>query len=219
MMTAKSYQVIVTGQLVPEAQLEQVKEKVARLFNAPAAKLAALFAGTRVVVKKGLDQTAAERYVAALCEAGLIALAEPIPDSVASAAQAAPTLAPVGVTLIDLPRITPPVIDTSGLSVAAVAGNLVESTPPPAPKIDASRFTAAPVGETLVEAPAIDPPAIDTSRLTMAPAGERLIDPPKVHAPDIDTSHLDMTPVGSDVGELRQAEFPPPPATDHLTLE
>src|SRR3569832_2351956 len=168
-MTVKTYQVVVTGQLAPGAQLEQVKEKVARLFNAPAAKLVALFAGTRVVVKKGLDQAAAEHYVAALLEAGLIALVESLDDTVARASPTTPTPAPVGVAL--------------------------------------------------VEAPEVDPPAIDISRLTMALPGERQVDAPENHAPDIDTSHLDMAPAGSDVGELLQTDFPPPPVTDHLTLE
>lgn len=215
-MTVKTYQVVVTGQLAPGAQLEQVKEKVARLFNAPAAKLAALFAGTRVVVKKGLDRAAAERYVAALLETGLIALVEPLDDTVA---RASPTLAPVGVTLVEPRRIAVPAIDTRALSVAAVGSDLVEFTPPPAPEIDTSGLTTAPVGEPLAEGPEVDPPAIDISRLTMAPPGERLVDPPEVHAPDIDTSHLDMAPAGSDVGELRQTDFPPPPVTDHLALE
>src|SRR3569832_566761 len=104
-------------------------------------------------------------------------------------------------------------------NASAVGSELEEFTPPPAPEIDTSGLTTAPVGETLVEAPEVDPPAIDISRLTMALPGERLVDAPEVHAPDIDTSHLDMAPAGSDVGELRQTDFPPPPVTDHLTLE
>lgn len=214
-MTAKIYQVVVTGQIAPGAQLEQVKEKVARLFNAPPAKLSALFAGTRAVVKKGLDEAAAERYVAVLCEAGLVALAEPV----APVTQTAPTLAPVGVTLIDAPRVAAPTIDTSALSMAPAGGHLVEITPLAAPSIDTRHLSAAPPGERLVEASVTAPPAIDIGHLSMAPAGERLIEPVEVHAPDIDIGRLDMAPAGSDVGELRRTDFPPPPATDHLTLD
>src|SRR3569832_1137721 len=100
-MTVKTYQVVVTGQLAPGAQLEQVKEKVARLFNAPAAKLVALFAGTRVVVKKGLDQAAAEHYVASLLEAGQKTHNETQNETEARASPTTPTLAPVGVALVE----------------------------------------------------------------------------------------------------------------------
>src|SRR3569832_1639469 len=201
-MTVKTYQVVVTGQLAPGAQLEQVKEKVARLYNAPAAKLVALFDGTRVVVKKGLDQAAAERYVAALLEAGLIALAESLDDTVARASPTTPTLAPVGVALVEPRHIPIPTINTSALSVAAVGSDLVEFTPPPTPKNDTSGLTTAPVGETLVEAPEVDPPAIDISRLTWPLPGERLVDAPEGHPPYIDTSHLDLAPAGCDVGAI-----------------
>lgn len=214
-MTAKTYQVVVTGQIAPGAQLDQVKEKVARLFNAPPAKLSALFAGARAVVKKGLDQAAAERYVAALREAGLVALAEPV----APVTQTTPTLAPVGVTLIDAPRVAAPMIDTSALSMAPAGGHLVEVTPPIPPEIDTRRLSAAPPGEKLVEAPVTPTPIIDIGHLSMSPAGERLIEPATVPVPDIDISRLGMAPVGSDVGELRRTAFPPPPATDHLTLD
>src|SRR3569832_1220085 len=201
-MTVKTYQVVVTGQLAPGAQLEQVKEKVARLFNAPAAKLVALFAGTRVVVKKGLDQAAAERYVAALLEAGLIALVESLDDTVARASPTTPTLAPVGVALVEPRHIPVPAIDTSALSVAAVGSDLVELTPPPAPEIDTSGLTTAPVGETLVEAPAVDPPAFYFCRLSMALPGYRLVDTPKNQTPNNNTKHLVLAPAGCDVGAI-----------------
>src|SRR3569832_873678 len=181
-MTVKTYQVVVTGQLAPGAQLEQVKDKVARLFNAPAAKLVALFAGTRVVVKKGLDQAAAERYVAALLEAGLIARVESLDDTVARASPTTPTLAPVGVALVEPRHIPVPAIDTSALSVAAVGSALVEFTPPPAPEITTSGRAAAPVGGARVGAPGGGPPAGGGGRRAGARPGGRRGGAPEGHA-------------------------------------
>lgn len=223
-MADKTYQIVVTGQMVPGTHLEQAKEKVAKLFNAPAAKLSVLFSGNRVVVKKGLDEAAAFRYVATLLDIGLACVAEPMGDAHAAAEtpvrSAAPTtLAPVGVTLVEAPRITPPQIDTSALSVAAAGGNLVEFTPPPAPDIDISRLTAAPPGEMLVDTPAVPAADIDISRLTLSEPGERLVNPPVVAAADIDISYLDIAPVGSDVGELRRTDFPSPLDVSHLKIE
>lgn len=218
-MTDHTYQIVVTGQLVAGAELEQVKDRVAKLFNAPVAKLAPLFSGRRAVVKKGLDHAAAQRYVAVLIEAGLLAAAEPELAAAASAGGVAPTLAPVGVTLVDAPVVTPPLIDTSGLAVAAAGGNLVDYTPPPAPAIAIDHLAIAPAGARLIDPPVIVAPAIDTSRLSMGRPGETLVEPTAVEAPPIDISHLDMAPVGSDVGELRRTDFPPPPDTGHLKIE
>lgn len=216
-MADKVYQVVVTGQLMPGAQPEQVQARVAALFNAPAAKLAPLFAGGRVVVKKGLDEAAAQRYVAALRDAGLVAVAE-APGGT-DAAPAPPTLAPVGATLVEAPVIPPADIDTSALSVAAAGGDLVEFTPPPVPAIDTSHLRVDPPGTRLIEAPAVAEPEFDISALSIAAPGAQLADAPAVAAPAIDTSGLDLAPAGSDVGESRRRDFPPPPDTSHLKLD
>lgn len=222
-MAGGTYQIVVTGRLLAGAELSQVKEKAARLFNAPAAKLAPLFSGQRVVVKKGLDETSARRYVAAVLETGLECVAEPW----AAASQPPPvpgpaapvSLAPPGVTLIEPSVIAPPDIDTSALSVAAAGGNLIEFTPPPAPEIDISRLSAAPPGEDLINAPETPPPEIDVSRYSLSMPGELLAAAVEIEALEIDVSHLDMAPPRSDVGERRRTDFPPPPDTSHLKLE
>ena len=207
-MSEKTYQIAVTGQLMPGAELSQVQDALAKLFKAPAEKLAPLFSGKRIVIKQGLDEGTARKYVAAVQAAGMVCVMEAIGGAPAASAPAASsnsaaapaatgggvTLAPVGVTLIEKPHVAPPQIDISKLSMAAVGGNLVEIVPIPEFDVDISHLTAAPPGERLAEASVVAPPNIDTSAMNLAP-------------------------VGSDVGEERRKDFPPPPKTDHLKLE
>jgi len=232
-MSEKTYQIAVTGQLVPGAELSQVQAGLAKLFNASAEKLAPLFSGKRIVIKQGLDEGTARKYVAAVQVAGMVCLMEaiggapaspaptssPQPAAAPAAAGGGVTLAPVGATLVEKPHVAPPQIDISKLSMAAMGGNLVEVMPTPEFDIDISHLTAAPPGERLVEAPVVAPPKIDISHLTAAPPGERLAETPVVAPPNIDTSAMNLAPVGSDVGEQRRTDFPPPPKTDHLKLE
>lgn len=223
-MSEKTYQVVVTGELVKGAYLPDVKAKLAILFNMPAEKLDPLFSGKRVTIKKGLAEDAAQKYVAAVLAAGLLCFAEALGAEAALQARAAGTmagvsLAPVGVTLIDPPSVTVPVIDTGALSVAPVGETLVEPPPVTSPVIDISAFSVAPVGGNLVEHSPIKAPDIDISALSVAPPGSRLVEPKTVTPPAIDTSNLDLAPVGSDVGEMKRKDGPPPPDTSHLKLD
>ncbi len=232
-MSDKTYQIVVTGQLAAGAQLAQVKESIAKLFNTPASKLEALFSGQRVVIKKGLDEAAAQRYVASLRAAGLLSTAEVLGESTAAnttAAQASapatqaaagnePGLAPVGVTLIEATPAPAPDIDISAYSMSPAGVELVKRETIPAPEIDVSALSAAPPGTDMIHAEVIPARNIDTSALSMSSPGAQLVEPPRVPPAAIDTSALDLAPAGSDVGQQKPQTPPPPPDTRHLKLE
>ncbi|MEK1907520.1 MAG: hypothetical protein AAAB13_17215, partial [Pseudomonas sp.] len=70
------YEIAFAGQLVPGAQLELVKENLARLFQADEQRIALLFSGRRIVIKSNLDAAGAEKYRATLERAGAVAIVQ-----------------------------------------------------------------------------------------------------------------------------------------------
>lgn len=221
-MSEKSYQIIVTGELVDGTYLPEVKAKLAALFNSPAEKLGPLFSGKRVVIKKGLAEEAAQKYVAAVQNAGLRCVAEAmtaeVPQAPAGGATAGMSVAPVGATLIDPPTVAAPAIDISAYSMAPVGETLVDAPPAPVVEIDVSAFSVAPVGGNLVEHTPPETPSIDISALSVAPPGAQLAQPQAVTPPAIDTGALNLAPTGSDMGQEKSEAAPQPPDTSHLTL-
>ena len=69
-MSEELYEVAFSGAIIEGADIEQVKAKVGAMFKADAAKLAHLFSGKRVVIKKNIDQATANKYKTALTNAG-----------------------------------------------------------------------------------------------------------------------------------------------------
>ena len=69
-MSDELFEVAFSGQISDGAEPGEVKAKVAKMFNADDAKLAQLFSGRRVVIKKNIDQATAAKYQAALNRAG-----------------------------------------------------------------------------------------------------------------------------------------------------
>jgi len=70
LMSEELYEVAFSGGILEGADIEQVKAKIGAMFKADAAKLSHLFSGKRVVIKKNIDQATANKYKAALTNAG-----------------------------------------------------------------------------------------------------------------------------------------------------
>lgn len=75
-MTRKIYKVVLTGNSVNNENLPDVKRRMARLFKTSAPVIEKLFARKKAVVKRGLTEDAANRYVAAIQKAGAECCAE-----------------------------------------------------------------------------------------------------------------------------------------------
>lgn len=176
------YEIAFAGQLVPGAQLPQVKENLARLFQADAQRIALLFSGRRIVIKSGLDAAGAEKYRATLERAGAVAMVQaldlpieevelaPAPASPAPAAAAAPTAA-AGARVIPRDEYMAAFVDVQApdFGIAPVGADLQDSRPAAqAPQVDLSQFSLAPVGSDMGQAkagPAAPPPDVSHLKL------------------------------------------------------
>ncbi len=192
-MSDELYEVAFSGQIVDGASLEQVKAKVAAIFKADDTKLAQLFSGKRIVIKKNIDQATANKYKKALNNAGAqcevqslrVEVAEKTPKQVVQEKKAEDVVKPVS-------RAAP--------AVATSAADI-----PPAPQ-------TAPLG--------VDAGDIADLGASLAPVGSNMQDGSgAVAAADIDVSGLDVAPPGSDLGQVRKEELLEQPDTSGLSLE
>lgn len=178
-MSEQQYNIIFRGDIVFGFQLGDVKLRLQQLFKTDEAKINALFSGRPVAVKRNLDLPSAERYRAALLQAGaqveivavdeakaavqpaaVVAVAPPPVAAPAAAPQPNEdwSLAPVGGNLLKATEqlaFVPRTIDTSSLGLRPVGGNLVEaSEQPPAPQaqVVAPDFELASAGADLLRA-------------------------------------------------------------------
>ena len=60
-MSEQLFEVAFAGQITDGANLDEVKARVGKMFNADDAKLAQLFSGKRIVIKKNVDQAPAAK--------------------------------------------------------------------------------------------------------------------------------------------------------------
>ena len=183
-MSEELFEVAFSGQIRDGADLEQVKANVGKMFKADDAKIATMFSGKRLLIKKNLDREAATKYRAvfkkagAKCEVSLMSAGLPA-SGVDKPAVQVPSPAPAVATLqVDY---------TSTQEVQAVVA--------PPPQFD-------PLGITGDQ--------IEDLAATIAPVGSELQNEIKqVPEPDIDITSFDVAPVGSDIGTKKRPEDPP----------
>ena len=191
---SEQYKLIFTGQLAEGFTQSEVEAGLARLFKTEVAKIALMFSGQAVVLRKGLDEATAGQYLAALVKVG--ALAERVPMTPPPPVAAAP--------------VSPAL--PAALAPPAPAIARAAEAPPAAPD-----FSVAAVGSVLMESVATPAPTINIAHLTMAAAGVTLIEPEIVAAPFFDLENLSLAPVGVTLDETR-AVSPPTFNLDGLTL-
>jgi len=189
-MAEATFDVVFSGKLQPGCKTAEVRENLARLFKIDPARLAALFTGDAVPIKRGVDAATALQYQQVLAKAG--ALVELV-ESSASAAQ--PVLAPTA-------AVTAP---PSPVQDSHPGPRAAPVTVPPA--IAARGVPAAPdygiaePGVVLVEPVVVPPATIDTRHLSVAPAGALLVEPATVVTPAFDLDGLDLDPPGTPLSE------------------
>jgi len=209
-MSDSTFAVVFSGELVPGADSARVQANFAQLFKVDATRVAPMFSGTPVTIKKGVDEATAKKYQQALLQAGAVCqvvdLAAPPPPAAASAAPATPepaaaptssgglsaTLAEPGVLIKEPEQVPPLEVDTSHLSLGAAGETIVEPTAVEELKVDLSALSMAEPGVQLVPPSTVEAPQIDTSKLTMAEAGVVLKEPEKVEPAQIDTSKISL---------------------------
>jgi len=181
-MSEELFDVVFFGILQPGKDKETVMQNMAKIFKTDAAKLAPYFSGGRKLIKGKINADMAEKYQAALENAGLVVKLE---ACAGAAEKTAPT--PSSATTKPAAKPAPPPSQT---------GN----TEP-----DTGHISMAPVGADVIEHP-VEVPAQeigDISDITMAETGaDVLVNPVVVPAQKIDDiSSITMAEVGSDVLE------------------
>jgi hypothetical protein len=192
-MSDQLFEVAFSGQISEGANLEEVKARVGKMFNADDAKLAQLFSGNRIVIKKNIDRATAAKYKTALNRAGAECEINS-PGGEAAAAQpavATPVAAPAE-----------PAAKSAPVSTEYETSYDGEVAPPP---------RTDPLGITGDQ--------IEDLAVSIAPVGSELQDEYKEpEEPDIDITGFDIAPVGSDLSEAKKEQEPPPPDTSGITL-
>lgn len=182
------YEIVFSGELVPGAPLEAVKNNLAKLFQADAQRVELLFSGRRLVLKNNLDSATAEKYRATLQRAGAVALVVEMQVQVEEIEMAAPPDAggfgqrPATPARADAPAPRRAKVVPRDVYMAAFV------------EVDAPDFAIAEAGADLQdEKPPVRPPRLDLGQFSVAPAGSdmgQLKAPPAAPAPD--TSHLSV---------------------------
>ncbi|CAD7841886.1 MAG: hypothetical protein [Olavius algarvensis Gamma 3 endosymbiont] len=197
-MSDQLFEVAFSGQISDGANPDEVKGKVGKMFNADEGKLAQLFSGKRIVIKKNVDLATANKYQTALNRAGAEC------EVVQTGGDAAvPTAEPSAVT------------DTPVAAAAAPAA--------PAEAAAAQEYESSYDGE-VAPPPQLDPlgitgDQIDDLAATVAPVGSELQDDYQAPAePEIDIAGFDIAPVGSELSTAAKEPDPPPPDTSGITM-
>jgi hypothetical protein len=195
-MSDELFEVAFSGQINDAADLDEVKAKFAKMFNADENKLAHLFSGKRIVIKKNIDAATAAKYQTAIERVGAICEIK----SLSSSSEIAP-----------------------GPDLKPEASSQPLSSPPATAPMQTNYTAAADYGDVLpppeLEPLGITADQIDDLSATIAPVGSELQDEIKETAePVIDISDLDAAPVGSTIGSSKKEPDPPPPDTSGITL-
>jgi len=205
-MAKGSYQVIFSGKILEHADINMVKSNVARVFSLPEDRIEKLFSGQRLVLKKDVDQTTAERYKTTLQRAGALCEIEEIKPVTHADTQTEHTeisVAEVGSQIGEHVEVAKANIDTSGLGMAEAGITLTESQPVPDANIDTANMNMAEVGITLAESKHVPEAEIDTSSMEMSEAGITLAEHEEFLEAEFDLTDLSLDEVGTTLAESK----------------
>jgi hypothetical protein len=195
-MSDQLFEVAFSGQVSDGANPDEVKARVGKIFNADDAKLAQLFSGKRIVIKKNIDQATASKYQTALNRAG----AECEIVQMGGGDAAAPATAPAAAA--ETTPAAEPAAATAPVSQEYESSYDGEVEPPP---------QTDPLGITGDQIPDL--------AATIAPVGSELQDDYQApEEPEIDITGFDIAPVGSELSSAKKEPEPPPPDTSGITL-
>ncbi len=212
-MSNEQFDVVFFGILQAGKDKETVMQNMAKLFKTDAKKLAPYFAGGRKVIKGKINAEAAEKYITALENVGLVVKLEACEaqeqssEAGASSSPETPvvdtgdiSVAPIGADVIESRVEIPPqkIDDISGISMAEAGADVIENpVAVPAQTIDdISDISMAEVGVDVIENPIAKPvqKIEELSGVTLAEAGADMIENPEpVKKADVpDTSELSL---------------------------
>ena len=217
------------GQLLEGQELQNVRQKVQKLFNANPETLDKLFSGKTQVLKRGCDQATATKYQQALERAGAVAILRPCEPKPAQAStdNSGLDLAATGEDILRPDERAAPVtteVDTSGIELTAAGTDLSDHEESTAAAPDTGHLSMGDVGDdipNLADTRAQLHP--NTDNISLSPEGTDFSDcaPPEADTPALDLSNIEVAPVGSDVLEeqFKKIDTAKGPDTGHISLE
>ncbi|WP_373185159.1 hypothetical protein [Halopseudomonas sp.] len=160
------FEIAFQGKVRAGVTQEQARARIGQLFQVGGQQLDVLFSGRRVVIKQGLDETAAEKYRQAIERAGALCSIDPMDAGPAS--DSAPVETPAQPATAA--SVTPAAPRSGGASVEPRDAYMAAFK-----DVEAPDFDIAPVGSDIQdEYDAFTPLPIDLSALSLAPPGADL---------------------------------------------
>jgi hypothetical protein len=235
-MNDELFDIYFSGKVIDQDQVETVKQKVGKLFNANEAVLNKLFSGQPTKIKKAVDMDTAIKYRVKFREAGAIVeirasqsapppptAQETIPQSnfTATEATTAPVEKPAPASEPAIPTQQPAAGTAQSIDASlAMPGSVLDETPerPPA-SINTDQFDLGEANTGSLEEFAetvIPAPIPDISSLDIVETTEPLDTKPDPKPLEVDTSNMAIDAFSGDLDQTP----PPPPAnidTSNLT--
>jgi hypothetical protein len=191
-MADKLFDIAFSGQIVDGADLQSVKQKIGKIFKADETRLAQMFSGRRVLIKRQTDEITMIKYRGAFQKAG--AVCEIVDLSVETTSTQSATPQPVSKST-----------ESPQNNDAEYISKYPESDEVP---------------QALLSTP-LDVSAENIKDLVtdIAPVGSSMqYQIENIDEPVIDISGIGIEPVGSDISLNKGDEPPPPPDTAGLTM-
>ncbi|TVZ37792.1 hypothetical protein P886_2137 [Alteromonadaceae bacterium 2753L.S.0a.02] len=200
-MSEEKFDLIFKGELAKGVELAIAKKNIAQLFKINAEKVDALFSGKAVVLKRGLNADAANKYRVAIKKAGaLVDLA--INQPVQTRGKASFGEAPSASSQVTAPGAIPGTIPGTQSSVPTTAAAQKEAS---VAEQSSSGLTIAPAGSDLLqpsERAALPEVEVNTSAISLRENDGNLLDDSEyTQQPEVDFSfdEYDLAEPGADV--------------------
>jgi len=223
-MADSGFDIYFRGEVLPDHDLETVKQKVAALFKADANKLAALFSGKVNVIKKGVDKATALKYQQAFKNAGAKAVITQAKPAASKSAQVpTPQTAPSQAGSVVQSVASASTSDEGDWGVLPAGSDLLkpnERNNQPDVDVDTSAIKmVSPFAEPEVQEKPV-PPAPDTSHISVAEVGADMNPdrPAPVAELDLDLSDFSVAEPGAQLQDQKDKTEPPAPDTSHIHL-
>ncbi len=195
-MSDKIFEIAFSGQIADGADLQVVKQKIAKIFKADEDRLAQMFSGRRVLIKRQVDEITMVKYRGAFQKAGAIC------------------------EVIDLSQAATPVENSSQAKAPSATSNAPVAEQDEGAEYVSKYPESNEVPQALLTEPlGIHGDSIEDLGTDIAPVGSQMRQQiEEIAEPVIDISGIGVAPVGSDLSKSNGDEAPPPPDTSGLSM-
>lgn len=204
------YDVCFAGEILEGQDLNTVKLKLAKLFNANDVTLEKLFSGKTQLLKRGCDRETALKYKKAIEQAG----AKPV---IRNSAPTTPTEAPKAEPQPMADAATAPKMTAAERIALLAAAPDVSGSHSEVPDVAASTATESESESDPESEPNTDQ---ESGNFDLAPTGADILRPEERQAEatsNIPTSDMELMSVGSDLSDITEQEASAPDVT-HLSM-